>query len=201
MTSERQSRKLQAVVDHIGEVAWEMFEAAHFESVSMEAIAIAADVAKGTLYKHFPVKEALIGHRFDADRREQAGKINAAVMAKETCAERLSLRLQKEARYIVKMRAYMAPYLRYKLSVQQPSITAMATGSMEILIAEVIAAGQAAGEITSTISAMHLTEYLRVLRLAVLMRWLHTPSASLNTMNDEMLRLFLSGCEARPNES
>lgn len=201
MTSERQSRKLQAVVDHIGEVAWEMFEAADFESVSMEAIAIAADVAKGTLYKHFPVKEALIGHRFDADRREQAGKINAAVMAKETCAERLSLRLQKEARYIVKMRAYMAPYLRYKLSAQQPSITAMTTGSMEILIAEVIAAGQAAGEITSTISAMHLTEYLRVLRLAVLMRWLHTPSASLNTMNDEMLRLFLSGCEARPNES
>jgi AcrR family transcriptional regulator len=104
MTSERQERKLQATIDHIGAVAWRMFEADGFDSVSMESIAVAADVAKGTLYKHFPVKEALIGHRFESDRRAHARKIDVAVMAKTSCAERLTLRLKKEAEYIEKMR-------------------------------------------------------------------------------------------------
>jgi AcrR family transcriptional regulator len=165
--------------------------------VSMESVALAADVAKGTLYKHFPAKESLIGHRFDSDRRAQAKKINAAVMAKNTCAERLALRLQIEAQYIEKIRRYMAPYLRYKLAGQPASQRSATPEAVEVFIAELLAVGQSAGEITSTIPAEHLAEYLRLLRLAVLVRWLQTPGASLNAMNEEMLRLFLHGAKTQ----
>jgi AcrR family transcriptional regulator len=197
MTSERQGRKLQATIDHIGAVAWRMFEADGFDSVSMESIAVAADVAKGTLYKHFPVKEALIGHRFESDRRAHARKIDAAVMAKTSCAERLTLRLKKEAEYIEKMRRYMAPYLRYRFAAQPASQPVATLGDMEIFITELLAQGQVHGEITPTIPAARLAEYLRVLRLAVLMRWLRTPGAYLNAMNKEMLELFLTGAQTK----
>ncbi len=190
--SGRRSRKLENTINHIGATAWALFEAHGFDAVSMESIALAADVAKGTLYKHFPVKESLIGHRFDGDRRAHAEQINAAVMAKITCADRLALRLQFEAQYIERMRRYMAPYVRYKLA-GEPSMTA---GGIERFVVELLTAGQVSGEITPTISASHLAEYLRMLRLAVLVRWLQTPDSSLSEMNTEMLRLFFLGAQA-----
>jgi AcrR family transcriptional regulator len=57
------------MMDHIRVAAWALFEARGFDVVSMESTALAADVATGTLYKHFPVKESLIGYRFDSNRR------------------------------------------------------------------------------------------------------------------------------------
>ncbi len=195
MKSGLRARKSHATLSHIGATAWAMFEAYGFDAVSMESIALAADVAKGTLYKYFPLKESLIGHKFDSDRREQAKKINETVIARKTCAERLSLRFQIEAQYIEKMRRYVTPYLRYKLAEQSSSLPSATPGAGEIFIAELLAVGQATGEITSTIAAAHLAEYLRLLRLAVLVRWLQTPGASLNAMNEEMLRLFLRGAQ------
>ena len=189
----RRERKLRSTIDHIGAVAWDMFEAHGFEDVTMESIALAADVAKGTLYKHFPVKEALIAHRFDKDRSEQAPRIRKQVLAKATCAERLELRLQKEAAYIESRRAFVPAYLRYTLDGDKLARRKAISGPLEVLLLEVITAGQATGEVVADVAAERLVEYLSSLRLAVLMRWLRTPDASLNAMNREMLRIFLLG--------
>ena len=189
----RRERKLRSTIDHIGAVAWEMFEAHGFEDVTMESIALAADVAKGTLYKHFPVKEALIAHRFDKDRSEHAARIRKQVLAKATCAERLELRLQKEAVYIESRRAFVPAYLRYTLDGDKLARQKAISGPMEVLLLEVITAGQATGEVVVEIAAERFVEYLSSLRLAVLMRWLRTPDASLDVMNREMLRVFLFG--------
>jgi AcrR family transcriptional regulator len=97
------------MMDHISVAAWALFEARGLDAVSMESTALAADVATGTLYKQFPVKESLIGYLFDSDRSAQAARINAAVIAKSTCSERLAHRLQIDARYIETMRRYVAP--------------------------------------------------------------------------------------------
>lgn len=55
-----------------------------YEAVCMEQIADAADVAKATLYNYFPVKEALIGHRFREDTA--TGMADRAHDVRRTCA-------------------------------------------------------------------------------------------------------------------
>jgi AcrR family transcriptional regulator len=189
----RRARKLQITVDHICAVAWDLFETQGFDSVTMEAIAEAADVAKGTLYKHFPAKEALIGYRFAKDRQVHARRVETAVMAYATCAERLAARLQEEAVYIEKMRRYAEPFIRYQLHSEQFLRRAVTPNSMDIFIARLIEQGQLTGEITSDIPVDRLVEYLSSLRLALFIRWLRTPDMSLTAMNREMLSVFLSG--------
>src|SRR5579872_4211915 len=63
----RRERKRERTLDHLAATAFALFEAQGYESVTMEQVAAAADVAKGTLYNHFPVKEALLAHWIHAE--------------------------------------------------------------------------------------------------------------------------------------
>ena len=47
--------KIASILEH----GWAMFVAEGFDAVSMEAIALASNVSKATLYKHFPNKNTL----------------------------------------------------------------------------------------------------------------------------------------------
>jgi hypothetical protein len=53
----RRERKRLQQLDHLADTAWTLFEAEGYEAVTMERIAAEADVAKATLYKHFPAKD------------------------------------------------------------------------------------------------------------------------------------------------
>ena len=65
----RRQRKQQQLADRLAACALGLFEAQGYEVVTMEQVAAAADIAKGTLYKYFPVKEALLAHQFQRDIR------------------------------------------------------------------------------------------------------------------------------------
>ncbi|MGO4777637.1 TetR/AcrR family transcriptional regulator, partial [Lysobacter sp. 2RAB21] len=58
-TMTRLERKRQHTRDRIAQTAFELFETHGYDAVTMDQIAIAADVARGTLYNHFAVKEAV----------------------------------------------------------------------------------------------------------------------------------------------
>ena len=60
----RRERKREQTANHLAATAFRLFEAHGYDSVAMEQIAAEADVAKGTLYNYFPVKEALLAHQF-----------------------------------------------------------------------------------------------------------------------------------------
>lgn len=191
-SSGRRARKLQKTIDHIGDAAWGLFETHGFDDVTMEAIAVAADVAKGTLYKYFPIKEALIRHRFEKDRLEFKDDIVASVLAMPSCAERLTLFFQIEADYLNKMRPYLGPYIRHLLRSGQTERD-QGDRDAERFVAELLRQGQASAEINQDIAAERMAEHLVFMRSGTLIRWLASPEGSLPEMLDEMLRLFLNG--------
>ena len=59
----RERKRLQTL-DLLTRSAYTLFETHGYDSVTMEQIAAQAGVSKGTLYNHFPVKEALLAHYF-----------------------------------------------------------------------------------------------------------------------------------------
>jgi AcrR family transcriptional regulator len=188
----RRARKLQQTTDHIGAAAWELFETHGFDAVTMEAIAEAADVAKGTLYKYFPVKEALIRHRFEKDRLTYGNEIAAAVLAKPLCSERLALFFQIEADYLNRMRPYLGAYIRHLLRSGQ---TEREQGDREAenFVALMLREGQARGEINPDLNADTMAKHLVFMRSGTLIRWLEGTDDALPAMLEDMLRLFLHG--------
>lgn len=59
-TGSRVERKKEETRRRILETAMELFKEQGVEETTMEQIALAVDIAKGTLYNYFPVKEAII---------------------------------------------------------------------------------------------------------------------------------------------
>ena len=60
-STSRMDRKKEGTKKKIIAVAMELFQKQGFENTTMEQIAGTVDIAKGTLYNYFPVKEAILG--------------------------------------------------------------------------------------------------------------------------------------------
>lgn len=195
----RRERKRQLTADHLADTAWELFNTHGFAQVSMEAIAEAADVAKGTLYKHFPVKEALLRHRFHRELAEQIPGMLEAMSSLPSAEACLRAFFSGSADWSVSRREYLAHYVHFRL-------TEIGTGNgldpekrsgLDSIFTTLIRNGQQRGEFKRELSEQHLAQYLQFMYLACLMRWLHIPTLDLQQEFTTMLDLFLDGMRSR----
>lgn len=194
-STERRERKRQQTLDHLADTAWALFEAEGYEQVTMEQIADRADVAKATLYKHFPVKEALLRHRF---HRELAAQVPALVekLAKlPTAAARLRGFLAACATWAEAHRRYLLPYVRFRLGEAGAAGPRERSG-MDRILAHHVADGQARGEFRADMPTARLAGHLEFLYLGVLLRWLMEDGPPLSATMDQMADFALTGLAA-----
>lgn len=193
----RRERKRLQQLDHLADTAWTLFEAEGYQAVTMERIAAAADVAKATLYKHFPVKEALLRHRFHRELRDSVSQQGALMAAEPVGAARLAKFFALSAAWSEAHRAYLLPYVQYRLAERRcPDDEAQRSG-LERIFTALIAEGQAAGRFRQDMRAAALAVYLEFLYLAALLRWLTDAASDLPQEFTQMLSLFLGGLEVR----
>lgn len=190
---DRRTGKRQRTADHLTQVAFTLFEIHGYDTVTMEQIAREADVAKGTLYNHFPVKEALVVHRMHSDLAKALPSLSALFPPDADCGERLRLFFRESARYTVSTRDYLPHYLRYRMS-QPHSPSGANRSGLDKIYSRLLAEGQEADEIDRHLPAQVLADMLGYLHFSVLMRWLSTPDLDLGTAFEQMLELFLNGC-------
>lgn len=193
----RRERKQAQTVQHLAECAWKLFEQIGYEQVTMEAIASAADVARGTLYKHFPVKEALIAYRFRQDQIKHQAIVQTAALAAPNIFDAFMCVLRMEAAYAERNRDYIAPYVFYRLSNAQENANPFENDSFAPLALELIRQGQVDGVISAEQDAQSLAEKLIFLRLGTMLRWLRKPESVLADLYTEMLLFFFHGAEGR----
>ena len=93
----RRERKRTQTLDHLAATAFSLFEQHGYDAVTMEQIAAQADVSKGTLYNHFPVKEALLAHQFHAELAAGGAQLRAQIDAQPDFASRLAVLLSASA--------------------------------------------------------------------------------------------------------
>ncbi|PWV59846.1 TetR/AcrR family transcriptional regulator [Plasticicumulans acidivorans] len=194
----RRERKRQQTADAIADTAWQLFESEGYATVTMEAIAAAADVAKGTLYKHFPVKEALLRHRFHRELAEALTDLLTELDALPSAAARLHAFFARSAEWSQTRRDYLPHYLRYRLNEPCNERLQQQRSGLEDIFTRLIAAGQRSGEFRAQPSAAVAAQYLSFLQLGALMRWLNEPAIELGTEYGAMLDLFLHGLEVTP---
>lgn len=179
----RRQRKQDQTADHLSATAYRLFEAHGYDAVSMEQVADVADVAKATLYKYFPVKEALIAHRFRLDIAAGMSARAQALIAHRTFESRMRYLLSESAAWHSERRAYLPHYIRYltsarRLEERNPAAVNASSDGRQILAA-MFRAAQQSGEIKAEPAAEQLAMNFEYLLFAAITAWLAEPETDL----------------------
>lgn len=193
----RRERKRQQQLDAIADTAWALFAAEGFAAVTMERIAAAADVSKVTLYRHFPVKEALLRHIFHRELRAAWPAIRVELELLAPGRARLARFLELQAAWCESRRTFLLPYVRFRLGDMRLPAEGRERSGMDAIFGELIAQGQAAGEFRSDLPAPLLAMHFQFMHLATLLRCLADGSLSLSAELAGMLELACHGMGAR----
>ncbi len=193
----RRERKRRQQLDHIADTAWRLFETEGFETVTMERIAVAADVSKVTLYRHFPAKEALLAHVFHRDLQQGWPALRPALAEAAPGRTRLARFLELQAQWCERHRFFLLPYTRYRMSDARLPAEGRERSGMEPIVTELIAQGQAAGEFRDDLPAELLAVHFRFAHLAAMLRCLMDDKLSMADELAQMLELFCNGVGVR----
>jgi AcrR family transcriptional regulator len=188
----------------LSSMAFELFESRGYDSVTMEQIAAEADVAKATLYNYFPVKEALIAHRFSQEIALGMSEISRELIAHKTFVSRMRFLLRASAEWHTSKRSYLPHYLRFlnnaaSYGTRKRDAGSYDSGSKHIL-AEMFRAGQKSGEITSPFSAEQLAWSFEYLLLSAVTAWLYQPKSDLAEGFLSVFELLLTGIASTRSE-
>ena len=198
----RRQRKREQTASHLAVTAFRLFETHGYDAVAMEQIADKGDVAKATLYSHFPVKEALIAHRF----REEiaAGMIEraASLKARKTFGSRMRYLLRESAAWHTTRKAYLPQYLRYLTSQARygehaPRDIASDSGSRQILTL-MFQAAQQSGEVDTRQAAAQIAWSFEYLLFGAVAAWLTDPSTDLTKRFLAAFDLLMHGMAPSP---
>ena len=196
----RRDRKRLQTLEHLACTAGELFEVHGYEAVTMEQIAVAADVAKGTLYNHFPVKEAVLAHWLHLDMAANLAVLHRQIEKKRGFVAGLTFLLQHSADWCEAHPDYLAPYLRHRflgIGVEpSPSRDSEELSDIVDTFAWLVRRGQEAGEIRADVDARRLALAFHHLYLAAMLQWLAAPRLKLRKEFAAAIELFLHGAAA-----
>ena len=200
-TTGRRERKRQQMLDHLATTGAQLFAAHGYARVTMESIAETADVAKRTLYNHFPTKDALLAHWIDTQLQADLARLAPEIGRRRRFTSRVKCLLDASADWCAQHPDYLAAYLRHRLlSVGEPQPSAASDGDAPAARGDIahawtalIKAGQTNGELTRRLSAAQLATWFHHLYLGTLLRWLSTPGLVLRDEFAAMVDLFVHG--------
>ena len=196
----RRERKRQQTADHLAATAFGLFEAHGYDAVAMEQIAAAADVAKATLYNYFPVKEALLAHRFRREIADGMVALRGDLARRRGFAARMRFLLQASAEWNESWRDYLPHYLRFRMAEIDPGVHRAAGDSHASGIAPIFEAlireGQQSGELRGGQNPAELARMFEYMCLGAAVMWLHAPRGRLARRFELALEVFLGGIAA-----
>jgi AcrR family transcriptional regulator len=198
--STRRDRKRLQTLEHLARTAGGLFERHGYEAVTMEQIAGAADVAKGTLYNHFPVKEAVLAHWLHLEMAANLAALHRQLEGKRGFVAGLGFVLRHSADWCEAHPDYLAPYLRYRFlgigAEPSPSRDSEELSDIVDTFAWLVRRGQHDGEIRADVEARRLALAFHHLYLAAMLHWLASPRSKLRKEFDAAVELFLHGAAA-----
>ncbi|MBY8604991.1 TetR/AcrR family transcriptional regulator [Burkholderia arboris] len=196
----RRARKRIQMLAHLAATAARLFDAHGYEAVTMEQIAAEADVAKRTLYNHFPTKEAVLAHWLEGELARDLAHLQHDVARRKTFASRIGCVLDASAAWCEQHPAYLLAYLRHRLmsiGAVEPERAGENGSDIALVWQQLIVAGQQAGELNGALQADQLATWFHHLYLAAMLRWLTAPGLSLKREFQSVAKLFIEGAEAK----
>lgn len=189
--------KRERTRDRIALVGIHLFQTQGFEATTMEQIASAADVVRGTLYNHFPVKEAIVVHWLHGQLDQALVPLMEEAMRRPTFMARAATLLEASATWWEENRPFATPYVRHRFHEFREDQGDAPTSAMIPAYERLIRDGQTAGELSTAVPAERLASYLHFLTLCALVDWIASPKAPLPAMFADALEFFMEGARTR----
>lgn len=175
------------------EAGLSLFMEQGFAKTTVDQVTMAAGVAKGTFYNYFTTKEDLLVAGVQFGQARGVGQVRATVFQLPTTVERLILASAWAVDWVRKNPEIALVWCleRMKRGLAQTN------SGFDQLLTEVLAAGQASGDIRQDRPAETMTLEVEGIFLSYIAVWLHAgPSFDLASSMDEALRAYVAG--ARP---
>lgn len=166
----RRERKKQETRQRLMEAALRLFREHGYDAATVEQIAEAADVAKGTFFNYFETKEAILPALFEWRLQELAAALSPEHGAPDSPVARIKLALRLMASDPLADRALAEQLFAAMAQQRQVPEAAPAQPLIDLLAAQVCQA-QEAGEIRADLDAVYLACVLRALFFQQMMLW------------------------------
>lgn len=188
------------LLERIARTAGELFQATGYEAVTMEQVAARAGVSKRTLYKYFPVKEAILAHQLESELAQDVARLDTRLDEQAGFRANLTALLAESAAWCERHPDHLLPYIRYKFATFEPIEEPAGERGLVRAWTMLIAAGQQRSELDATRPAAQLAIYFHYLYLGALMRWITDPGLNLLEEFEAVVGLFVEGAEAKPGK-
>lgn len=201
-SSSRMERKKEETKQKILTVALALFREHGFETTTMEAIAEAVDIAKGTLYNYFPVKEAILDEYIRRAFRQQNEMRLAQMRRLPDTPARMSAVFVDLLQGIQAQPVIFAKYLAYRMqqwiSFQLPEEE---KSGFHLLAAEMIRLGRENGELRRDLPADTLEDLCEYTFMLVVKEFYLSPeNFSVAQSIARCVDVFIYGAQARSKE-
>ncbi len=193
---ERKKRKTRRLIIN---TAIELFAARGFDEVTLEDIAAVCDVSRGTVFNYFPYKELMILEFMDAHISDRLAAIRAGLESGTEPTKLLWQALDVPKDAAAQWPTFLCITARELLHHEQDRADeAQRCLSYLPLVAEIIAAGQAAGSIRAENNPEGLALYLTEASLVSIARnCTRLTGADLDELISNRQRVLMNGILAR----
>jgi AcrR family transcriptional regulator len=110
----RRTRKKETLQQKVVDVAMKLFAKQGFEQVTMETIAAEVDIAKATLYRYFPVKEAILAGYWRYRMLEKDEFVEQLLVRHKTTRKRLEVYLESTLNDALQHGSLFSAYVRFR---------------------------------------------------------------------------------------
>lgn len=201
-SSTRMERKKEDMRQKIISQAMKLFREQGLNATTMEQIAAEVDIAKGTLYSYFPVKEAILDEYI---RRNFSGSSAARAEQMRQLAntrERMRIVFTELLKGIQSQKEIFERYVAYRMqhwiSFHQP---ADELSGFQLIAAEIVRLGQAGGELRSDLPPGVLEDLCEYVFMLTVKEFYLTPeSFDASQAIERSVNVFLNGAKALPKE-
>ncbi len=195
----RTERKKKVTRQNIVKVAMDLFQRQGFNNTTMEQIAEEADIARKTLYNHFPVKEAIADEYVKVTSKGLAQKTFDNMQNLPDTRTRLLAALDKAYEWVEINPEITGICLGYRMKNMvlgdEDSIAETPTQS---IMSAIIRQGQESGEIRRDVSVKLMVQQLNISRSVIVLNWLKDPSRfELRKEIAKIVDLFMYGAIER----
>ena len=198
----RTEKRKQQTRESIIRVALDLFQRQGFDGTTMDQIAAEADIARKTLYNHFPVKEAIVDDYVRELSTDLARTTREELHQLPDTRSRLLAALDTAYQWVETNPEFTAICLGYRMKNmwRKTGGDTSETGTHEIM-SEILVRGQQTGEIRQDVPVKLLVFQLDMLRGSVVMEWLaDAERIDLRKEIAKIVDLFLYGAIDREKE-
>jgi AcrR family transcriptional regulator len=176
ITTSRTTRRKEEKRKNIISKAIELFKQQGFDRTTMEQIAEEADISKGTLYKYFPIKEAIIDEYIQESFKKKYPERLQKLQELENTQSRIVMFINELIEEVQAQNEIHEKHIIYTIQkITSLKRDEQAKNGFELLAAEIIRLGQKSGEIRNDVPLNILVGLIEFIFIQVVQQFYMNP--------------------------